>query len=205
MHDLLDTGMSVVLASASLSRATVIRNAGVNIVQDAADIDEDAVKESMRRLDHTAADVAHQLAEDKALAVSVRHPGSLVIGADQMLQCGGVWFDKPVDRDHARGHLQALRGREHELFAAVCIVRDGECVWRHLESARMTMRPFSDDFLDSYLTSVGDDVCRSVGAYQLEGLGAQLFARIEGDFFTILGLPLLAVLGFLSNEGIVKR
>lgn len=205
MRNALNTGKTVILASASRSRATVLKNAGVLIEQDAADIDEDAVKESMGRENRSAADVAHRLAEDKALAVSKRHPGKLVIGADQMLQCGGVWFDKPVDRDHARAHLQTLRGREHELFAAVCIVRDGECLWRHLESARMTMRPFSDEFVDAYLDTVGADACRSVGAYQLEGLGAQLFTRIEGDFFTILGLPLLAVLGFLSNHGVVMR
>lgn len=201
----LDTGLPVILASASRSRAAVLTNAGVRIEQEPADIDEDAVKESMRRAGHSVADVAHCLAEQKALHISARHPGRLVIGADQMLQCGGVWFDKPVDRDHARAHLQALRGRMHELFAAVCVVRDGECLWRHLESARMTMRPFSDAFLDAYVDAVGDDVCRSVGAYQLEGLGAQLFTRIEGDFFTILGLPLLAVLEFLSNHGVVKK
>jgi len=204
MTDALDTGIAVVLASASQSRATVLHNAGVRIEQIPADIDEESVKSAMQRDGCSAADVAHRLAELKARAVSRRQPGRLVIGADQMLQCGGVWFDKPADRDHARAHLQALRGRDHELFAAVCVVRDDECLWRHLESARMTMRPFSDDFLRDYLDAVGDDVCRSVGAYQLEGLGAQLFARIEGDFFTILGLPLLAVLGFLSHQGVVK-
>lgn len=200
----LETGVSVVLASASRSRATVLRNAGVSIEQIPADIDEESVKTSMRHAGDSAAAVAHRLAELKARAISRRHPDRLVIGADQMLQCGNVWFDKPVDRDHAGAHLRALRGRVHELFAAVCVVRDDECIWRHLESARMTMRPFSDDFLEAYLDAVGEDACRSVGAYQLEGLGAQLFSRVEGDFFTILGLPLLAVLGFLSNHGVVK-
>lgn len=204
MGNALETGISVVLASASQSRATVLRNAGVSIETKPADIDEESVKKSMQQAGHSAADVASRLAELKALEISQHCPGQLVIGADQMLQCGGIWFDKPVDRDHARAHLQALRGRDHELFAAVCVVRDGECLWRHLESARMTMRPFSDEFMDAYLDAVGEDVCRSVGAYQLEGLGAQLFTRIEGDFFTILGLPLLAVLGFLSNHGVVK-
>ncbi|MEX2618503.1 MAG: nucleoside triphosphate pyrophosphatase [Alphaproteobacteria bacterium] len=201
----LASGVPVILASASRSRAAVLSNAGVRIEQDPADIDEDSIKESMRGAGRSVADVAHRLAELKALRVSARHPGRLVIGADQMLQCGGMWFDKPVDRNHALGHLRALRGRMHELFAAVCVVRDGECLWRHLESARMTMRPFSDAFLEAYVDAVGEDVCRSVGAYQLEGLGAQLFARIEGDFFTILGLPLLAVLEFLSNHGVVKK
>ncbi len=201
----LETDTAVILASASRSRAAVLTNAGIRIEQEPADIDEDSVKESMRAAGHSVADVAHRLAELKAQHVSTRFPGRLVIGADQMLQCGGVWFDKPVDRDHARAHLQALRGRMHELFAAVCVVRDGECLWRHLESAHMTMRPFSDEFLEAYVDAVGEDACRSVGAYQLEGLGAQLFARIEGDFFTILGLPLLAVLEFFSNHGVVKK
>lgn len=204
MPDPLDTGITIILASASRSRAAVMRNAGIRIETIPADIDEDSVKRAMDRDGHAAADVAHQLAELKAMAVSQRHPGRLVIGADQMLQCGGVWFDKPVDRDHARAHLQTLRGRDHELFAAVCAVMDGECLWRHLESARMTMRPFSDAFLEAYLDAVGEDACRSVGAYQLEGLGAQLFDRIEGDFFTILGLPLLALLRFLSTQDVVK-
>jgi septum formation protein len=204
MTDPLDTAVTVILASASQSRAAVLRNAGVRIEQIPADIDEDAVKSSMRNEGSSVSDVAHRLAELKACAVSARHPGRLVIGTDQMLQCGGVWFDKPVDRDHADAHLRTLRGRDHELFAAVCVVRDGECLWRHLESARLTMRPFSDEFLRDYLDAVGEDVCRSVGAYQLEGIGAQLFSRIEGDFFTILGLPLLAVLGFLSHQGVVK-
>ena len=143
------------------------------------------------------------LAELKAQRVSQRHKDALVIGADQMLQCGGIWFDKPADLDHARGHLIALRGKTHELLSAVCVVRDGEVLWRHLESAQLTMRPFSDAFIDEYLAAAGDAVCASVGAYQLEGRGAQLFSRIEGDYFTILGLPLLPLLGFLVNHGVV--
>ena len=143
------------------------------------------------------------LAELKAQRVSQRHKDALVIGADQMLQCGGIWFDKPPDLDHARGHLNALRGRTHELLSAVCVVRDGEVLWRHLESAQLTMRPFSDAFIDEYLAAAGDAVCASVGAYQLEGRGAQLFSCIKGDYFTILGLPLLPLLGFLVNHGVV--
>ena len=108
-----------------------------------------------------------------------------------------------IDRDDARGHLIALRGKTHELLSAVCVVRDGECLWRHLESACLTMRPFSDAFLDEYLAATGESVCTTVGAYRLENRGAQLFSRIEGDYFTILGLPLLPLLGFLVNHGVV--
>jgi len=193
----------VVLASASESRGVLLRNAGIPIESDPASIDENVVKESFRNRNGSAAQVAEALAEHKAQRVSERHEGALVIGADQMLQCGGVWFDKPVDRNDARGHLVALRGKTHELLSAVCVVRNGECLWRHLESAHLTMRSFSDAFLDEYLAAAGDSVCTSVGAYRLEGRGAQLFSRIEGDYFTILGLPLLPLLGFLVNQGVV--
>ena len=134
-----------------------------------------------------------------------RHPGALVIGADQMLDCEGVWFDKPTGRDGAREQLKALRGRTHRLVSCAVIVRDGERIWHQIDRARLTMRNFSDAFLDEYLDSAGDDVLHSVGAYQLEGLGAQLFHRVDGDFFTILGLPLLPVLGFLRVHGVITE
>ena len=194
---------TVVLASASQSRGALLRNAGIAVERDPAALDEDAVKDLFRERNESAAQVAEALAELKAQRVSQRHPGALVIGADQMLQCGGIWFDKPPDLAHARGHLIALRGKTHELLSAVCVIRDGECLWRHLESARLTMRPFSDTFLDEYLAATGDALCASVGAYQLENRGAQLFSRIEGDYFTVLGLPLLPLLGFLVNHGVV--
>ena len=193
----------VVLASASQSRGALLCNAGIEVIRDPAAIDEDSVKESFGNRDEPASQTAMALAELKAQRVSQRHKDALVIGADQMLQCGGIWFDKPADLDHARGHLIALRGKTHELLSAVCVVRDGEVLWRHLESAQLTMRPFSDAFIDEYLAAAGDAVCASVGAYQLEGRGAQLFSRIEGDYFTILGLPLLPLLGFLVNHGVV--
>ena len=193
----------VILASASLSRAAVLGNAGVAIEREPASIDEEAVKNSFRKQNGSAAEVAETLAELKAQRISQRRAGALVIGADQMLQCGGAWFDKPIDLDHARGHLIALRGKTHELSSAVCVVRDGVCLWRHLESAKLTMRPFSDEFLDEYLDAVGQAACSSVGAYRLEDRGGQLFSRIEGDYFTILGLPLLPLLGFLVNQGVL--
>jgi septum formation protein len=198
------TGQTVILASASQSRAAVLRNAGVAIECRPAGIDEDTLKATYRRAGRSAADVAAGLAELKAQAISKDHAGQFVIGADQMLQCGTDWFDKPVDSDNARDHLRALRGKTHELYAAICVLRDGVCLWRHVEIARMTMRPFSDEFLDAYIDAVGEQVCQSVGAYQLEGLGARLFSAIDGDYFTILGLPLLPLLGFLGEHGVVK-
>tara|TARA_Y100000588_G_scaffold379102_1_gene460710 strand:+ start:527 stop:1126 length:600 start_codon:yes stop_codon:yes gene_type:complete len=194
---------NVILASASQSRGAVLRDAGIVFGRDPAAVDEKSVKEAFRIRKKSAGHVAGTLAELKAQQVSQRHPGALIIGADQMLQCDGIWFDKPPDIDHARGHLIALRGKTHELLSAVCVVRDGQCLWRHLESARLTMRPFSDSFLDEYLAAAGDVVCASVGAYLLENRGAQLFSRIEGDYFTILGLPLLPLLSFLVNQGVV--
>ena len=193
----------IILASASPSRTALLRNAGVPFTQEPASVDEEAVKASFRNDNGSAAEVAEALAELKAERVSRRYPGRLVVGADQMLECGGVWFDKPTDLSQARGHLLALRGKTHELLSAVCVVRDGECLWRHLETAQLTMRPFTDVFLDEYLAAAGETVLSSVGAYRLEDRGAQLFSRIEGDYFTILGLPLLPLLGFLCNHGVV--
>lgn len=193
----------LVLASASQSRLSVLRNAGLDPIQDASSVDEDQVKQSLKAEGADAAQVAVRLAELKARETAGRHAGGLVIGADQMLDCEGVWFDKPADVAAARGHLESLRGRTHELVTAAVVVRDGACLWQHVDRARLTMRPFSDGFIDDYLDRVGADVCRSVGAYQLEGMGAQLFSRIDGDFFTILGLPLLPLLDTLRGHGIV--
>jgi len=193
------------LASASPARADLLRAAGVAVTIEPARIDEDEVKAAMRAEQAPAEAVAEALAETKAMRVSRRHLGALVVGADQMLVLGERWFDKPRDADEARGHLQALRGRQHTLVSAVCVVRDGQRLWHHLAYARLWMRPFSDGFLDAYLRQAGDDMLQSVGAYRLEGVGVQLFERIEGDFSTILGLPLLPLLDFLREHGVVMR
>lgn len=195
----------IILASASASRRRMLDSAGVPLVVDVAAVDEQAVKQSLAQETTNPARVAEALAEMKALRVSARHPGALVIGADQMLDCEGRWFDKPGSLDEARQHLIALRHRTHRLTSSVVAVRDGQRLWRHTESARLTMRDFSDAFLDRYLEDVGPDALHSVGAYQLEGLGAQLFLLIEGDFFTILGLPLLPLLDFLRENGVLVR
>ncbi len=195
----------LVLASASSSRASMLKAAGLAITVEPASIDEISVKESLRDSGADAAAVAATLADLKAVQVSRNHPGALVVGADQMLECEGVWFDKPTGVDGAREHLLKLRGRTHELVSAVCVLRDGEALWRHTESARLTMRRFSTAFLERYLSEEGDSVCESVGAYRIEGVGAQLFSAIEGDHFTILGLPLLPLLDFLRGHGIVEE
>jgi septum formation protein len=141
----------------------------------------------------------------KALRVSARHPGRLVLGADQVLVADGRLFDKPDSLAAARDQLVALRGRTHQLLSAAVIALDGAPVWRHVGAARLAMRPFSETFLDEYLTRTGDLALTSVGCYHLEGLGAQLFARVEGDYFTVLGLPLLEVLGFLRARGVLTE
>ncbi len=197
-----DRAPRLVLASRSSARALLLRRAGIVFDVDAASIDEDSVKLAMKAEGTDAMDAAAALAALKAERVCARHPGALVIGADQILDCGGQWFDKPADAAHLRAHLTALRGHEHCLHTAVCVARDGAVIWRDGDSATLTMRPFSDRFLDDYLVAAGPEALESVGGYRLEGPGAQLFSRIEGDFFTILGLPLLPLLAFLRGHGI---
>ncbi|MFT5539450.1 MAG: septum formation protein [Alphaproteobacteria bacterium] len=194
---------NVILASASIVRKRLLIAAGINIITTPAHVDEEAVKQAHKADGTSAVDTATALAEIKALRISSSVPGALVIGADQILVCGGEWFDKPQDMDHAKGHLCALRGQTHELATAAVVVRDGVRIWHHAETPRLTMRPFTDAFIDEYLTREGVDILSSVGAYRLEGLGAQLFSRIEGDFFSILGLPLLALLDFLRLHRVV--
>ena len=192
----------IVLASASAIRASVLRHAGIPVDIVPARVDESALKQSMRAERVGVADCAAALAALKARRVSDQHPDALVIGADQMLECDGAWFDKPEDRAQAGANLRALRGKTHELVAAVTVLRDGASLWRYVGRARLTMRPFTDDFIDAYLDAVGDAALQSVGAYQLEGLGVQLFSHVDGDHFTILGLPLLPLLDFLRQQRI---
>lgn len=195
--------MSLVLASSSAARADMLRAAGVEITVDPGRIDEDAVKAAMLAEGAPARDVADKLAEMKALRVSGRHAGGLVLGADQVLVHQGKLLSKASSLEEARAQLAGLRGDRHELLSAAVIVRDGEPIWRHVGQARLHVRPFSDAFLDGYLAEAGEDILGSVGCYHLEGLGAQLFSRVEGDYFTVLGLPLLEVLGFLRARGVL--
>lgn len=192
----------LVLASGSRTRATMLERAGLSAILDAPSVDEEEVKRAGRAEGVPADAVAEALAELKAQRVTRRHPGAFVIGADQMLDCEGHWFDKPADRAGARDQLLALRGKTHQLVSCAVVVRDGQRLWHKVDRARLTMRWFSEAFLDEYLDRAGAEVLHSVGAYQLEGLGAQLFQKVEGDFFTILGLPLLPLLGFLRVHGV---
>jgi len=193
----------LVLASASPTRALLLRQAGLAVAVDPAAVDEAAAKESLHAAGASAGAAAIALAELKAQKVSRRHPGGLVLGADQILECDGDWFDKPADLAAARRQLQALRGRRHRLYSAAVAVRDGVRLWHHVGEATMTMRPFGEAFLDAYLERAGADLLGSVGAYRLEGLGVQLFAAVEGDHFTILGLPLLPLLDFLRGHRVL--
>ncbi len=193
----------LVLASASRTRLDMLRRAGIPVVADAAHIDEAAVKEAFAAERGTAAACAETLAELKARKIAARYPGALVIGADQMLELDGTWLDKPPDLDQARRQLRSLAGKRHRLVSAVVVVRDGERLWHALDAAELVVRPLSDEFIDRYLTAIGDGALSSIGSYQLEGLGAQLFDRVEGDFFTILGLPLLPLLRFLRQQGAI--
>jgi septum formation protein len=197
--------MAVVLASASQARRALLTAAGLDLVVDPAAVDEAALKASLAAEGAGPAEIAEALALLKASRICPRHPGQLVVGADQILECEGRNFDKPAGRAAARDQLLALRGRPHSLFSAAVAMRDGRRLWHHVGRADLTMRDFSDAFLDSYLDRAGPAATASVGAYQLEGLGAQLFERIEGDYFTILGLPLLPLLEFLRGQGEIGR
>jgi septum formation protein len=195
----------LILASGSATRAKLLRGAGVVLETAVPAIDEAELKASLRQEGASAARVAETLAELKAQRISPRFPGRLVLGSDQMLECDGVWLDKPETRETARAQLKRLRGRSHSLITSAVLVRNGERIWHATDRAELRMRAFSDEFVERYLDQAGDDVLHSVGAYQLEGLGAQLFERVTGDFFTILGLPLLPVLAILREHGIVGR
>jgi len=194
----------LVLASASAARGAMLTQGGVPFVTHASSVDEDEIKRAMRAEGASADDLAVALAEMKARQVGRRHHGALIVGSDQVLVCEARWFDKPADRAAARAQLLALRGKTHMLVSAAVVLRDGERLWHHIGRAHLTVRPFSEDFLDGYLAAAGDAILGSVGAYQLEGLGAQLFSRVEGDYFTILGMPLFPLLDFLRNHGVVK-
>jgi septum formation protein len=192
----------LILASTSPSRRQLLANAGLAFDIEPSGVDEDEAKRSLLAEHASPRAIAETLAEMKALRVSSRHPQAMVVGGDSTLACQGRLFDKPPSLEAARKQLLALRGQTHELFSSVVVARGGARLWHWNEQARLTMRPFNEAFIDAYLARAGDAVLTSVGAYQLEGLGAHLFSRVDGDYFTILGLPLLPLLSFLAGHGV---
>lgn len=181
----------------------MLERAGIDITVMSAAVDEAAVKKAAAAEGIEAAALAERLAGMKAMRGAMRHPGALVIGADQVLDHEGEWFDKPRDLTEAAAHLRRLRGSSHTLATSVCCARDGRLVWHHAEMPRLTMRELPDSFIAEYVAYEGEALLASVGAYRLEGRGIQLFDRIEGDFFTILGLPLLPLLAFLRTGRLI--
>lgn len=193
----------IILASGSKIRADMLTNAGVDFVTRKSAVDEDATKARCREKGHDIGDIARQLAVEKAMAVSRSNLGSWVIGADQMLGLGSRSFDKPGTMAEAAQRLKGLSGKTHILYCAACVVRDGNVMWQALARPELTMRTLSEDDISTYLADAGEDILSSVGAYQLEGLGARLFRAVEGDYFSILGLPLLSLLAFLREQKLV--
>lgn len=193
----------LILASASKARATMLKDAGVLVETEAARVDEATIKASMLAEGYPPRDVADALAEAKARKISDKLPGALVLGSDQILIHEGQIFDKPQNMDDARRQLRSLNGTSHRLLSAAVMIRNGEVTFRHIQTVKMTMRKFSDAFLEDYLTAEGEALLSCVGAYRLEGRGAQLFSHIDGDYFTVLGLPLLPCLDHLRIQGIL--
>ena len=199
-----DTEPPLVLASASTSRRVMLKNAGIDCLAEAADIDEAAVKASLMARGATPAEISERLAQDKALVLSEKYPDAIILGADQLLVCEGRIFDKPRDRAEAEDHLRFFRGKSHMLYTSYALIRQGEILTLETERPALTMRDFSDDFLADYLEKSGDKILSSVGCYLLEDLGPQLFSEINGDYFSILGLPLLRVMDNLRKLNILK-
>lgn len=196
--------MKLVLASQSQARRTMLEAAGLDFDVMTAGVDEDAAKAGLRAEGTTARDLADALAELKALRVSNRYPGVLVIGSDQTLALeDGTMLDKPGDRAESAAQLRHLSGQTHSLYSVAVIAENGRAIWRHVDRVRLSVRPLSDAFIESYLEREYDQISGCVGCYRIEGLGAQLFTRIEGSHFTILGLPLLPLLDYLRTRGII--
>lgn len=195
----------LILASSSASRQRLLKAAGVVFRAVAPAIDEDKERKALVARKASHRQIAEALAQLKAERVSTQFTDTLVLGADQLLVCAGAVYDKATDKEAARRVLRALRGREHELITAVALIERGAPVWRHVASAKLCMRDFSDAFLEAYIASEGEALFGAVGCYCIEGRGAQLFSEIEGDYFGIQGLPLFAVLEELRRRGVIEK
>jgi len=182
----------------------MLRNAGVRFVVDVARVDEETIQQSLIAEGAKPTDIADTLAEYKARRIADKHPADIVIAADQVLACNGKIYSKPKDMAEACTHLSTLRGQGHQLLSAVVVYEASKPVWRHVGRAQLVMRDFSDSFLDDYLQQAGPDILACVGCYKLESIGVNLFSRVQGDYFTILGLPLLELLAFLRSRGVLK-
>lgn len=197
--------MSIVLASASMTRRGLLEGAGVAHIVVPSRVDEDEIKISLRAEGADGTAIAEVLAEAKAMYVSRKHPGKMVLGADQVLECDGRTYDKPVDLDDALDQLQSLRGKSHNLISYAVMARGGQRIWQAVDRAALEVRAdASDEFLQAYLEAAGADAFNGPGGYRIESLGAQLFSRIDGSHFTVLGLPMLALLDYLRANGVLK-
>jgi nucleoside triphosphate pyrophosphatase len=197
--------MAFILASGSASRRQILTDAAVPFTAQPADVDEESLKIRLLAKGAAVRDIAVHLAEAKALDVSNLRPDALVLGADQTLVIDGQLVSKCHDLAAARALLLRLRGRTHQLVGGMVLARRGNVLWRHVEASTLTVRDFSDGFLDAYLAAEGEKLLASVGCYRMEGLGAQLFERVEGDYFAILGLPLQPLLAELRNQGVLQK
>lgn len=192
-----------ILASKSPTRRMMLKNAGLDFIADTPSVDETIIKKQARAEGKSVDDAALMLAQAKARALVPEHKGKLVLGCDQMLECGERWLDKAESRENAKDQLRFLSGQSHRLVTAAVLMRGQEIVWQTCEEARLVMRPLSEDFIAAYSARMGEELLGSVGCYALEALGAQLFEKVEGDHFVILGLPLLSFLAALRAQGVL--
>lgn len=195
----------LILASGSSIRRQMLERAGVDFDVQVARVDEEMIRDALLAEQASPRDIADTLAEMKARKISDKRPGALVIGCDQVLSFDGRILSKPTSVDDARDQLRALRGQRHQLLSAAVIVEDGQPIWRHVGTVRLMMREFSDTFLDGYLSRNWPGIGDSVGAYKLEEEGVRLFSRVEGDYFTVLGMPLLELLSYLTLRGDLQQ
>lgn len=195
---------ALILASKSASRRAMLEKAGVPFIAAASAVDEDAIKNQSKSAGKSVEETALALARAKAEKIGAGFKDALILGADQMLECESRWFDKARDVNEAKEQLRFLSGKTHRLVTAAVLLKDGAMIWKHVSEARMAMRPLSENFIEDYCARLGEELLTSVGCYALEGLGSQLFGSVEGDFFGILGLPLLPLLQALRAEGILK-